>query len=977
MSANATNIRLGAIVTDFIAGFNQAGAAVGALTTRLNVGLVAGFSAADRASRTFDRGIGRVAGNLTSFGAKASIVTAGLGLLATQTFTTYANINALQLGLENITGSAEGASARFAELREVAKLPGLGLEEAAKGDVRLQAVGFSADKSKAALLQFGNALALTGGGKFELDSVITQLTQMGSKAKVLSEDLKPILTSSPAVARAIKEMFGTVDSEQISAKLQAAGRGPQDFISDLIAKLGELERVKGGPKNALENVGDAGKILQSDLGAAADKAFGLTEKLNALGDIASNLSTQFKTLSPETQKIALTLAGIAAVVGPLALAVGGLLAIVPSVIAGFTAISAVVGVAIGPIVLIGLAIAGLAAIVIANWTSIKEYLTDSGIWNTVSGLVSAAFENIKAVFGVTVSVLTALWDRFGGFIVGTFRIAGTTLLAAFNFISGALQGVFQVLTGVLTLNWRKTWEGFATIGKTVVNGLIDLLRFFVRFVGEAFAAVIQLIPGTNELADKLRSGIDSALGKINGMRFEVNPTVTVLPKSINPTDPTNKKFSAADFATGAYKPGQFLGDFTSKAKDAPFDYSKISLAGSAAKQAADELKKLKDEIRSITLTKGVDAVPAEKLARVKELTAKLKEANTLIKPAAAAKVKPLNEVGFGDLALNERIAKRLALDVQNLGGKAPAELIQQLTAVRAEIERIKALTPTEKTSLPDALRIDNKASLTGRTNQITGSFGGAKILNGATEFLTGLEDAAREKARNLAQSITDIKGNFATLPAFLKTLLKPTVESASALSSGLGTAATTLVADSAKIFGDLKKTLANGAAGAFAAIGESIATGSTAPLQSALKTILGSIADFMIQIGTAMLLASKFLGLAAIFNPTIAPLSIGQGVTGAGLILGGGLIKGLAATAFADGGLVSGPTFSLIGEYSGAKNDPEMVGKLSTVTGYIRDAVRGEMAGNGGGRIELDLRGDSLRSVTRRNEAKRNRVGRA
>lgn len=154
----------------------------------------------DKVPGSADR-LSGIGSSLQNFGRIASIVSAGIALIGVTSFQSYAQLNSLQLGLENITGSSVGAIARFNELREVARLPGLGLEEAAQGDVRLRAVGFSAITAKNALLQFGNAIALTGGGKFELGSVITQLTQMGGKARVLAEDLKPILTASPAVAK--------------------------------------------------------------------------------------------------------------------------------------------------------------------------------------------------------------------------------------------------------------------------------------------------------------------------------------------------------------------------------------------------------------------------------------------------------------------------------------------------------------------------------------------------------------------------------------------------------------------------------------------------------------------------------------------------------------------------------------------------------------------------------------------------------
>jgi hypothetical protein len=52
-----------------------------------------------------------------------------------------------------------------------------------------------------------------------------------------------------------------------------------------------------------------------------------------------------------------------------------------------------------------------------------------------------------------------------------------------------------------------------------------------------------------------------------------------------------------------------------------------------------------------------------------------------------------------------------------------------------------------------------------------------------------------------------------------------------------------------------------------------------------------------------------------------------------GNIKGGGNTSNV--TAFANGGIVSGPTNALIGEYSGARNNPEVVAPLNKLKGML------------------------------------------
>ena len=105
----------------------------------------------------------------------------------------FGDLEALQKGLISVMGSAEAAGAEFTKLKEVAKLPGLGLEEAVQGSVNLQSAGFSADQAREALLQFGNALATVGKGNNELNLVVLALTQLQNKSSGFGQDLRQLV----------------------------------------------------------------------------------------------------------------------------------------------------------------------------------------------------------------------------------------------------------------------------------------------------------------------------------------------------------------------------------------------------------------------------------------------------------------------------------------------------------------------------------------------------------------------------------------------------------------------------------------------------------------------------------------------------------------------------------------------------------------------------------------------------------------
>lgn len=76
------------------------------------------------------------------------------------------------------------------------------------------------------------------------------------------------------------------------------------------------------------------------------------------------------------------------------------------------------------------------------------------------------------------------------------------------------------------------------------------------------------------------------------------------------------------------------------------------------------------------------------------------------------------------------------------------------------------------------------------------------------------------------------------------------------------------------------------------------------------------------------------------------------------------IVTGIGATPFANGGIVSGPTVGLIGEYAGASHNPEVVAPLDKLRSMLNEG-RAEAAP---GRVEFEIRGDRLYGVLRRHE---------
>lgn len=101
--------------------------------------------------------------------------------------------------------------------------------------------------------------------------------------------------------------------------------------------------------------------------------------------------------------------------------------------------------------------------------------------------------------------------------------------------------------------------------------------------------------------------------------------------------------------------------------------------------------------------------------------------------------------------------------------------------------------------------------------------------------------------------------------------------------------------------------------------------GKDAMKEMAKALISAALAASQASIIEAMINSGKFTGPAA---PIVIPALVASGVA---------LVQGLFSSlpAFADGGIVSGPTLGLVGEYPGASTNPEVIAPLDKLRGML------------------------------------------
>jgi tape measure domain-containing protein len=600
-------------------------------------------------------------------------------------------------GLEAVTEAAGLTTERMKELQVVAKQPGLGFESAVQGDVRLRAVGISSEQSAKSLKAFANAIALTGGGKSELSGVTVQLAQLSAKGKVLAQDLRPIIEAAPAVSGALQTLYGTVDSETISASLKKQGQSSTDFIKVLTTQLAKLPQVLGGLKNGLENFFDSATLAAAKFGDGISKALNLPAVLGALSNGLTSLGDSFANLSPGVQKALVVLAGVVAATGPILVAVGTLGAALPAITAGFAVLGVESLAALAPILPIAAAVAAAAYVIIENWDAITAYFAPTGEGGRVFRELAASVTDSVTVIGQALAGLSGgaknnLGDMIGAATVlkTLFRDLAVGVTAFSDVVGGTIGAVVKLFQG--------DFKGALEEAKRAVLGLIDPLANLFGFTKagpkESFDAFFKL-------ADALKAADTAALADA-ASNSELTGSLEALSSATGLLAKLEAELKDAKDTKPDLKSEGELATRNLLIQSLEAQIKRLNELGIGSKKAQDALKKLAEELRgngALSNALGADydflkerqkilegglktlvlagVSPASKAFR--QYAAQLKELNTVLGDNAPLQLKQLEGLTAlakaGENTVLGKKIKRNPLDGSALSdNKLPTEL---------------------------------------------------------------------------------------------------------------------------------------------------------------------------------------------------------------------------------------------------------------------------------------------------------------
>lgn len=284
----------------------------------LNIKFTADIKGVNKAIREAEKSLKSATQTFSSIGNQLSLaLSAPIAAFVATSVKAAGELESLKLAMrttfQGAGRSISEADAELEKLRIAALAPGLDFEQAVRGSLRLQGVGYSAEKARGILVELANALASVGGTADNLDGVTRQFSQMVGKGKVMQDDLRVILENMPNLAKIIKDEFGVTTAEA----LRDLGVNADEFVTRLTKRMETLPRVSGGIANSIVNAGNAMKMALARVGEELNKTFDITGKLDAFAGWISGLAERFSNLSEGTKRAIAAAATFAFTLGPL------------------------------------------------------------------------------------------------------------------------------------------------------------------------------------------------------------------------------------------------------------------------------------------------------------------------------------------------------------------------------------------------------------------------------------------------------------------------------------------------------------------------------------------------------------------------------------------------------------------------------------------------------------------------------------
>lgn len=456
------------------------------------------------------------------------------------------NLNAIvgqgNMRMEDLIGALSSG------ILPVAKNAGLTLTDVGAALATLTDNGMGADESATRLRM---TFALMEAPSKKAQGVLKELGMTADEwaLNMRQHGLIPALTE---LRDHLEKTYGKTDegkTRMATALTEIFGGGRSSAAAQTL--IGELDRmqtkftaISQGGTDFSKNVGDtmqtagakmhvAWSSIQADLIVLGDKLLPLVaQAMQGISKMANDLANWWGKLSNSQQDLILKVAGFIALAGPILSVIGGIISVVTTLVAIVTSAAA-------PWVLLGVAVIGLAVLVMSNLDKIKSWFSGatnfvSSVWNDMSKNVTNAFKTTMDAVVAAVNQFKNHWVEDIGFAIGFILTLPVKALAAFmqfsqdmgNVIGNAFAAMWNTTTrtinDVVNFISRVNWGNiFSSLGRAAV----DVASSIWNAISGAYNKVVNLNWGA--ILSSIARGIGNGL--VNLLQGAINGALSGLP----------------------------------------------------------------------------------------------------------------------------------------------------------------------------------------------------------------------------------------------------------------------------------------------------------------------------------------------------------------------------------------------------------------------------------------------------------------
>jgi len=297
-------------------------------------------------SSKLNQALGRAEGRLKKFSGSLSRtgralttrLTLPLAAVGTMAVKQAANFEKLQTTLNVLTGSAEEGARAFERLVQFSAKTPFQLADLTKVNNTLMGFGLTTDEAFDSLSMLGDVAGIVGG---DLQSIAIAFGQAAAEGRVMTRDLRQFINNGVPILQVLSEEMGVAEG----AIMDMASEGKITFelldraFKNATAEGGKfeggMETLSGTLNGLFSTLKDNVNIALAELGQEIADTLNLKEGIPALSAKIRSVVENFKSLTDESKKLIISLAGAAG----LAPVLISLLAIVASVITAFTTLA--------------------------------------------------------------------------------------------------------------------------------------------------------------------------------------------------------------------------------------------------------------------------------------------------------------------------------------------------------------------------------------------------------------------------------------------------------------------------------------------------------------------------------------------------------------------------------------------------------------------------------------------------------------